>query len=162
MDNKSFLTLCTHIFESNGFIRKGKTFYYDNRCGILLVFGLQKSNYGAYYYMEHGVVFTEINKHLPNPKYNELDINLGRIMPAFGKALCYESMDEDKFSEFVDTIQQKLDVLLPIVNGGKEKIIQEFFSPTPRKISYVLNGVVEYLGIDTEYFQNHRIPIVTD
>ena len=160
MDNKSFLMLCTSLFESNGFVRKGKTYYYDNQCGILLVFGLQKSNYGAYYYMEHGFAFTEINKHLPNPKYNELDINLGRIMPVFGKALCYELMDEEKFGELADTIQQKLDVLLPIVNSGRGRIVEEFFSPTSQKLSYILDGVAEYLGIDVERIKEHRISVV--
>lgn len=162
MEKKAFLKLCANLFEANGFVRKGNTFYLENECGILLAFGLQKSSYDAYYYMEHGIAFKEINKYLPYPKINELDINMGRIMTRFGKALWYESLDEQSFCEISNAVQNKLDVLYPIINAGKEEILKQILCPNPIKISYIFDGVAQYLGIDIEHLRTHHISIVTE
>lgn len=160
MEKNAFLKLCASFFKANGFSRKGNSFYYDNKDGILLVFGLNKSSYGPYYYMEHGCVFTEINKHLPFPKYNELDINLGRIMLPYGKAIHYELMGENDCNDLVDVIQQQINLLRPAIDGGREQIVRQLFYSGSMKISYVLKGTPEYLGIGIEYFKENRIAIV--
>lgn len=160
MEKKSFLKFCADTFKVNDFERKGNTYYYNNLNGILFVFGLQKSSYGPYYYIEHGLAFTDINRHLPYPKYHELDINLGRIMPSFGKALRYEIMGDAECRDLAVTIQQKIDTIRPIVDGGKEQIIARLISSVPNEISYVLKGTAEYLEVSDEYFKKHHIPIV--
>lgn len=160
MEKKSFLRFCADIFKVNGFERKGNTYYYDNLNGIRFVFGLKKSSYGPYYYIEHGFAFREINKHWPYPHYYELDMNLGRIMMSFGKALRYEDMFEAECMEFASLIQLKIDAILPIVDCGKEQIVAQFVYPEPNEISYLLKGTAEFLDVCTEHFKSHHIPIV--
>lgn len=101
-----------------------------------------------------------INRCLPFPKSNELDVNFGRIIPSFGKALYYESMGENECNELAALIQKKIDQIQPIVVEGKEHIVRQLFYPTPVKISYVLNGTPEFLGISKEHFKEHHISIV--
>ena len=159
MDKNSFLKFFTNIFSFNRFVRHKSSFYY-NADGVTLVFSFQKSNYGPYFYLEYGLAFHEINPCLPFPKSNELDVNFGRIMPSFGKALYYESMGENECNELAAVIQDKIDQIQPIVDEGKEHIVRQLFYPTPVKISYVLNGTPEFLGISKEYFKEHHISIV--
>lgn len=162
MDKQAFLKFCSGVFKTNGFERKGNAYYYDNLNGILLVFGLQKSSYGPYYYLEYGLAFKRINKHLPYPHYYELDMNLGRIMTPFGKALRYESMQEAECTVFAMSIQSKIDELRPIIDGGKEQIVDQLVFPEPNNISYLLKGCAEFLGVSNEHFKKHRIAIVDD
>ena len=161
MDNRGFLKLCSALFRDNSFICKGKNYYYDGHQGVSVVFGLQKSNYGPYYYMEHGFAFSAINKHFPFPKHNELDINLGRIMFPFGKMLHYETMNESDCKAFVATIQEKINTICPIINQGKEKIIDQYIFSKPDEISYILSSTAEFLEIDMQHFRDHHIGIVT-
>lgn len=160
MEKRAFLKSCSKIFIDSAFVQKGNTFFYDNQNGIILVFAVYKSSYGAYYYMEHGIVFSAINKHMPFPKYNELNINFGRIMFPFGKAIFYESMNECDFEELMITIKQIIKQMRPIVDGGKNKIVHQIVIPSPKMISYVLKDTPEYLGLCNDFFKEHRIPIV--
>ena len=160
MEKRSFLKFCAAIFKANGFERKGNTYYYDGQNGVLLVFGLQKSTYGPYYYMEHGFAFKDINKYMPYPRYCELDINLGRVMAPFGKSLCYEQMGETECTALASSIQLKIDAIRPVVDCGKERIIEQFVYPEPDQISYLSKGTPEYMGICKEFFESNRIPVI--
>jgi len=160
MEKKSFLKYCADTFKANGFERKGNNYYYDNQNGILFVFGLQKSSYGPYYYIEYGFAFRETNKHWPYPHYYELDMNLGRIMTSFGKALRYEDMRDSECMELASVIQSKIELIRPIVDSGKEQIVSQFVYPEPNEISYLLKGTAEYLDVSNEHFCYYHIPII--
>lgn len=160
MEKRVFLNFCAEIFKANGFERKGNTYYYDGQNGILFVFGLQKSRYGPYYYIEHGFAFKDITKHMPYPRYCELDMNLGRIMTPFGKALCYEKMGESECADLVAAIQLKIDRFCPIVDCGMEQIVSQLVYLKPNEISYLSNGTAELLGISKDFIESNRIPMI--
>ena len=161
MDNRAFLKLCSDLFKENRFVSKGRKYYYDSGHGVSLVFALQKSNYGPYYYMEHGLAFLEINKHFPCPNHNELDINLGRIMFPFGKALHVDTMNESDFKVFIATVQRKINTIYPMISQGKEEAIRQYIFSKPEEISYILSSTATFLKIDKQHFRNHHIGVVT-
>ena len=78
MNKKEFQKLCRNIFKKNGFLARGNNFYFDYG-SLLLIFGLQHSNFGNYYYIEHGIANKETNPYMPWPKYYQIDRGRGRI-----------------------------------------------------------------------------------
>ena len=160
MDKKAFLKFCTNIFEENGFYRKGSSFYLDYNEDTLVVFSFVKSAYGAYYYIEYGLVFKAINRHLPFPKYNELDINFERLMTKKGKAIMYEVMTEVECDELSGTLQENINHILSIVAGGKESIARQCIEKDIAEVAYVLKGTPEYLGLNADLFKSKGIAVI--
>ena len=61
-------------------------FYKKVADDTVIVFGVQKSSYGKYCYIEYGHAFSSINRNMPYPKFNQLNLNCGRVMTAVGQA----------------------------------------------------------------------------
>lgn len=160
MDKKDFLRLCTDVFRESGFHRKGGNYYLDYNEELLVVFSFLKSSYGAYFYVEYGLVFKSINRFLPHPKYNQIDINFGRIMTCCGKAIEYEVMTEIEFNELSNTIKEYVANIISIVEKGKEEIIRQCIHVSPPIVSYVLKGTPEFLGVSTDLFRGNGIAVV--
>ena len=117
MNKKEFQKLCRDIFKRNGFLARGNNFYFDYG-QLLLIFGLQHSDFGSYYYIEHGVANKETNPYMPWPKYYQIDRGRGRIAFQLNKsgdpqAIFYESdFDEGKFIDILErTISQEKEKL---------------------------------------------------
>lgn len=160
VEKKEFLTFCTSVFRKNGFTRKGQTYYFDMGKDFIVVFGLMKSTYGPYYYMEYGFAIKAINKHLPYPKFNQLDINCGRIMFPKGKSLCYEEMDSEYCNSLQIVLQNHIDTLLLAGKLERAKLLYEFVLDSPSPVNYILKGTANYFGLDESIFKNQGITVV--
>ena len=99
MTKNEFLKQLSDFFSDKGFICKKMHFYKKITSEVLIVFGLYASKYGEYYYLENGFCFKSISKFLPFPKYNQLNLNCGRIMFDKGKALCYKVTEKNMYFE---------------------------------------------------------------
>ena len=75
MEKQVFLKSCSDILLDLGFRRKGTThFYKDLSDDIMLVVGLCHSKYNARYWFDGGFVIKPINKHMPYPKFSDVNI----------------------------------------------------------------------------------------
>lgn len=160
MEKREFLKFTANIFRENGFYRKGTNFYRECSDDIIVVFSFFKSSYGSYFYGEYGLVFMTINKHLPYPKYNELDINFGRIMMGFGKAIKYENITEEELNVFSSTIKNYVDRILSIVEKGKKEIVRQCINSSPPLVEYVLKATPSFLGLSNDLFRDKGIAVI--
>lgn len=75
MERKDFLKLCCNVLLEIGFRKKGSThFYKDLSDEIMIVVGLCHSKYESKYWFDGGFVIKPINKHMPSPKYYDVNI----------------------------------------------------------------------------------------
>lgn len=160
MEKKEFLKFTANTFRENGFYRKGTNYYREYGDDIIVVFSFFKSSYGSYFYAEYGLAFKSINKHLPYPKYNELDINFGRIMTSFGKAIKYENITEEELNDFSSTIKNYVDHILSIVEKGKKEIVRQCIDTSPPVVEYVLKETPSFLGLSADLFKDKGIAVI--
>lgn len=131
MDKKDFKKFCQTEFEKWGFKKHGKFFYLigtDLLCGLYL----QKSNYGAYYYVNYFYCLQDYQNSAVLPSNYESDIP-GRILvmtktktikgehfmtPMIG----YEEYTEDELRPFFDEGFES--VILPPIFKGKKFILE--------------------------------------
>ena len=123
MQKEEFIKFITAIFKSYGFTKKGNNFYYDFQNEFIGVFGLQKSYYGPYYYIEFGFAIKGLNPKMPFPKFDELNLNFGRAMFGDFKAVYYEELNTELFKE---KLQEKISFLVETGRSGKEEIREKF------------------------------------
>ena len=109
MEKIEFQKLCKNIFKRNGFIARGNNFYFETD-SLFLVFGLQHSFYGSYYYIEYGVAVKATNPYMPWPKYYQVDYGEERIEFCFDpdgdtEAVFYDdaAFNIDKFTEILES-----------------------------------------------------------
>lgn len=122
MKKEEFLKLSSSVFKDFGFTKKGNNFYYDFNDEFLGVFGLQKSAFDAYYYVEFGFAIKSLNPKMPFPKYHEVNLSFGRIEFNFNidsKAVYYENLDEKAFKAI---LQEKILWFIEIGKSGKSGI----------------------------------------
>ena len=147
MKKEEFLKMVTSIFKSYGFSKKGNNFYYDFNNEFLGVFGLQKSTYDAYYYIEFGFAIKNLNPKMPFPKYYELNLRFARIEFEFNinsQAVYYENLDEQAFKEI---LQEKITWFIEIGKSGKSGIGKSFCEFGRCAIS---ESSLTYLGLPTD------------
>ena len=148
MDKKQFVQLCTKIFKQHGFSKHGCNYYKELDNDVLVIFGLQKSNFGDYYYIEFGYVFKSINRHMPFPAYHEANLRCGRLIVNDTKTIEYFNMIEDVFE---NAISLKIHELLENGQKGKQTLVSAYLSKTQGNAIIVGDATLNYLGIEREY-----------
>lgn len=130
MEKKEFQNFCKKEFEKQGF-KKIKNMYYlvglDLLCGIML----QKSNFGAVYYVNYYYFIGDYHNITTYPTHYENDL-MGRIIvtaktTAYGKfyetaQIEYEYYTEDELRPFFE--KEFEEVILPPVYQGKKYILE--------------------------------------
>ena len=148
MKKEEFVRLVTKVAKECGFSKKGNNFYYDFGNDIVSVLGLQKSLYGAYYYVEYGYAILSLNPRAPYPKFSDLNVNFGRIMFPFNKEVStmveYETINEIDTEVIVSTLRSILKKMVETGINGKTEIAKVYYN----NISYVIGAsTIEYLNI---------------
>lgn len=95
----------------------------------MIVFGLQTTAYGGEYcYMEYGYCFKSINKYLPYPKFNELDLNCGRIVTIRGQAIVFEEVDAELLENIQQVVDREIEEMSNLVKMERSAFIQHYLS----------------------------------
>ena len=126
MKKEEFLKLVSSVFKKYGFSKKGNNYYLDFDNDFVGVFGLQKSTYDAYYYIEFGFAIKNLNPKMPFPKYYELNLNFDRIKFDFSSdvyAVFYENLNKEAFNEI---IEQKILWFIEMGRSGRNSIRKNF------------------------------------
>ena len=157
MESRQFVAYLGKLFSKDGFIQKGQRFYrsFDN---FSLVFALQRTAYGGeYFYMEYGFFFPDICPYTPYPKFNELDINCGRVLLPNGgqvkQTLEYKRLDKDDLA-FEQALQKYIDRAVCVAEGGIDSIVKTFVlskdEDLHRCLGYICSRALPFLGITRE------------
>lgn len=146
------------MFSKKGFTCKSKHFYKDASDDVIIVFGVQMSSYGEYCYLEYGCCIKTINRYLPFPKFNQLNLNCGRVMTSFGKDLIYEEIDENAFVEIENAVDVTLNKMIKLINFERNEMIQFFLSGQFNQSWYILgNETARHFGFPKEAFKFHFV-----
>lgn len=158
MEKVDFKKQMAAFFRSKGFFCKSNHYYKNVSSDILIVFGIYMSCYGGYCYLEHGYCFKSINKYLPYPKFNQLNLNCGRIMMDMGQAIVFEKLDEDIMSGIKQTVDKKIDDLIDLVELGRDGMIKFYLSEMSDSSWYILGDeTADYFGLPKEAFRYHYV-----
>ena len=156
MTKDEFLGRLTRYFSSKGFSCNRKHYYKTASDDAILVFGLNRSSYGKYYYLEYGYCFPSISKHFPHPKFNQLNLNCGRVMTDKGKAIAYEDWNENEMDSLEGKLDAIIDEMTHLASMGKEAMIQHYLSDTDHPSWYILGDeTAAYFNLPREAFQYH-------
>ena len=156
MTKKQFLDEIAAFFCDNGFLRAKDHFYKDLSGDVMLVFGFQQSSYGKYGYMEYGYCFKSINRHLPFPRFNQMNLNCGRLMTDRGSAIEYGVID----NEFIRTIEQalrdKIHEMQELSQLDREVFVRHYLLMESRQSWYILGDeTAAYFGLTRQDFKYH-------
>lgn len=158
MTKVEFLKQCTTFFPRKKFSCRNNHYYKEVSSDVLIVFGIQMSRYGGYCYLEYGYCFKSINKYLPYPKFNQLNLNCGRIMTDIGKAIVFERLDENVMGALEKTIDALVDQLINLANLGRNEISKYYLSEASNKSWYILGEeTANYFDLPKEVFQYHFV-----
>lgn len=157
MDYKLFKKKTAKMFADLGFQTPGDHFYKSVNDEILIVFGLQKSNYGEYCYCEFGYCLKQISKYLPYPKYNQLNVNCGRIMIGSESRLNYSYYEGSELPQnLIMILSDKATAAIQIANKGPDEIKEMYFVQRKYTFSYILGAdTAFYFGMDPSEFKYH-------
>lgn len=130
MDKKQFKEFCKNEFQTRGFIKRKNMFYligHDLMCGIYL----QKSNYGAIYYVNYCYFIGEFENITNYPTHYESDIQgrvwaMSKTSTVRGKHFItaqieYEAYTEEELRPYFD--KEFKEKILPPVHQGKKYIL---------------------------------------
>lgn len=145
MDKKQFVQLCTKVFKKYGFTRRGCNYYKDLDNDILVIFGLQKSSFGDYYYVEFGFCFKSINRYMPFPAYHEANLRCGRLIVNETKTIEYFTLNEDVFA---NALSLKIHELIENGQKGKQTLVSAYLSKTQGNAKIIGEATLNYLGIE--------------
>ncbi len=156
MNTAEFKKKLGKVFSIKGFVCKGTHFYKNITDEVMIVFGLQHSTYGAYYYMEYCYCFRTINQHLPYPKFAELNLRCGRLMTSKGQKIVPEMVNDIELGDIEMRIDSLLQEMESVVDLGKGGFI-EYYLTEKRDKSWRVVGMdtVEYFNLPIEAFQYH-------
>ena len=158
MTKVEFLKQCTTFFSRKKFSCRNNHYYKEVSRDVLIVFGIQMSRYGGYCYLEYGYCFKSINKYLPYPKFNQLNLNCGRIMTDIGQAIVFERLDENVMGALEKTIDALVDQLINLANLGRNEISKYYLSEASNKSWYILGEeTANYFDLPKEVFQYHFV-----
>lgn len=157
MDYRTFKQVMRSFFTTQGFSSHGDHFYKDTGDEILIVFGLQKSNYGDWCYLESGYCLKAINPFLPYPRHNQANINCGRLRTEDGSKLEYLQMEGTELPDAVKgMILAQAEVMQQVARNGPDMIRQVYFINKEIPFSYILGKETAYFfGMDPADFQYH-------
>ena len=151
MTKQGFLKQLDNYLKSKGFSRMKDHFYCEFADDLLLVIGIQQSHYGAYGYMEYGLAVPSINRSMPYPKFNELNINLGRIMTRRGKQITWEEIDPIFLEDIQKALDERIEDLFALRELDKGSLIRQL----KPKISYILGDhTAACFGMTRKDFQD--------
>ncbi len=129
MKKSEFMRLLNKdIFSDRDFTYYKDHFYKEITSEISIVFGFQKSSYGDHGYIERGYCFKSINKYMPYPRFNELNLNCGRIMTPFGTRIEYQNIDQPFYNSLKQIINKEIDLMISLVEKGCDELIQYYFN----------------------------------
>lgn len=151
MDKKEFKKALSNMFKKSGFVCKSNHFYKDITDETQLVFGLQASNYGSYYYIEYGYCFKSICNN-PYPKFYESNLRVGR----FCQALEYEDWNEEKVCSFEEDLAKVIETATEIGMREKMDFINCFFQ-MDRMWFIQGDHTAAYFGMTRNDFRKHFI-----
>ncbi len=158
MTKTEFVKQLTTFFVGKGFSCRYNHFYKEMTSDVIIVFGMHTSSYGGYCYLEYGYCFKSINKYLPYPKFNQLNLNCGRLMTGIGKAMVYEQLNENIVHNIEKTIGEEIDNLIDLVNLGKDRMIKFYLYETTNKSWFILGEeTADYFGLPREAFKYHIV-----
>ena len=158
MTKNDFVKQLTSFFFHKGFSCQNKHYYKEVSSDVILVFGMQTSHYGESCYLEYGYCIKSINRYLPYPKFNQLNLNCGRIMTGMGKAIAFEKIDETTMGDLLKTIDGIVNDMINLVGLGKDAMIQYFLSGRTNQSWYILGDeTVDYFGLPKEAFLFHFV-----
>lgn len=146
MEQKDFVKTCWSVFKKHSFIRKGNNFHYICESDFGLVYGLQKSIYGPYYYIESAIYIKSINEFMPFPTFDGAEIRCGRLMHFVNNELentfYYESMNAN---EIIEVLEKSIPIYVNLVKSGKDGIRKCYLE---KKMYLSLwHGAADYLEI---------------
>jgi len=146
MVKKEFIDFISKLIKSYGFEKNKSNFYFDFENDIVAVIGLEKSNFGEYYYIEYGFVFKSINKHLPYPKYFEANIRCRRIKYLDSTAIKYELINKE---ELLKILNAEIIMIKEVGIQGTKNIIDTYIltKSTKKYIAIIGYDTIKYLGI---------------
>jgi hypothetical protein len=141
MNNVEFKKIVQDITSEYGFKYFKKNYYYE-MSDLIIVIGLQKSNYENSYYINFGFYVKEIHNDIQYPKSNECDIT-GRFLNETGKGI-YQ-LDIQYREELVNSLQKNInDFIVPVINAG----IKHFFILFPQYSCLASINLKKYLGMN--------------
>ena len=156
MTKKQFLDEIAAFFCDNGFLRAKDHFYKDLSGDVMLVFGFQQSSYGKYGYIEYGYCFKSINRHLPFPRFNQMNLNCGRLMTDRGSAIEYATIDEGFIQILEQTLSDKIHEMQALSQLNREAFIRHYLLKESGRSWYILGDETEaYFGLTRQDFKYH-------
>lgn len=146
------------LVNEYGFVRMGKHFYKDICNDLTIVFGLQKSRYGEYAYLERGYCIKSINQYLPYPKFYQLNLNCGRIMTKNGQAIHFAEVDEHYMEDLIKIIIREYQEMSKRAELEKEQFIAYYLEEAKDLSWYILgDATAAYFGLTRKAFQFHFV-----
>ena len=122
MDKKTFKKVISEVLSGYGFkVGKDKCFRAETN-ELIVVIGLQKSNYSEVYYINYGFLIKLLSPDLTAPRDYQCDVK-GRFI--FGTdGIAYESLNEDKFTTaFISELEKRVK---PVLDSGLKKYFELF------------------------------------
>lgn len=141
MNNVEFKKIVQEITSKYGFKYCNKNYYYE-LSDLIVVIGLQKSNYENSFYINFGFCIKEIHNEIQYPKSNECDITC-RFLNETGKGI-YQ-LDIQNREELVNSIEKNInDFIVPVINAG----IKQFLILYPQYSCLASLNLKKYLGMN--------------
>lgn len=141
MNNVEFKKIVQEITSKYGFKYCNKNYYYE-LSDLIVVIGLQKSNYENSFYINFGFCIKEIHNEIQYPKSNECDITC-RFLNETGNGI-YQ-LDIQNREELVNSIEKNInDFIIPVINAG----IKQFFILYPQYSCLASLNLKKYLGMN--------------
>ncbi len=144
MTKEEFIKVISVQLKKHGFYKKSNHFYLNCENSFVCVIGLDKSNYGPYYYIEYGFAVSTINPKMPWPKFSELNINCGRWMVNGRKDFVYETISAEQLKDCIEAY------VVPFAAAGHigvEAINKEYI---PHCCYLIGQETLNFLGIDAD------------
>lgn len=93
MESKVFKKVVNNLLISKGFLKK-RNYYVNYFEDLVIVIGLQKSNYANGFYINIGYIITKLNLFLDNPRDVDGDVRARFSFEKEGKQIDYFDLEE--------------------------------------------------------------------
>lgn len=141
MNNIEFKKIVQEITSKYGFKYCKKNYYYE-LADLIVVIGLQKSNYENSFYINFGFCIKEIHNEIQYPKSNECDITC-RFLNETGKGIYQRDIQNRE--ELVNSLEKNInDFIVPVINAG----IKQLFILYPQYSCLASLNLKKYLGMN--------------
>lgn len=124
MESKTFKEIFNNLLILEGFSKKGSR-YYSHVQDLIIVIGLQKSNFANGYYINIGYIVTKLSPDLIYPKCEDGDIRARFSLNANGKNGDFFDLDsfsdEDRHELELHIEQNINQYIMPVVSLEKLK-----------------------------------------